>query len=151
MSFSGKVMTDEEEILYQSTYDLITDCTTVKQTPEIDRSLGIEGTWWIYSVGMKNNYNIPDLEMRGVPGLLILAGVKTINTINCYRILNDDPVLVDQTMSWEYGFIKTVEGDDWDGKYTWKSEDMLRLDSLYKDVPLCDECGEGHEDGNHEE
>jgi len=101
MSFSGKVMTDEEEILYQSTYDLITDCTTVKQTPEIDRSLGIEGTWWIYSVGMKNGYNLLPDKPKEYPFVCPVEGCDTIQISddknlwkNCYKHENGGQKLI---------------------------------------------------------
>ena len=45
--------------------------TSLLNTPETDTRFGIKGTFCMFSTGMKANYGIPDLEMRGIPGMLI--------------------------------------------------------------------------------
>ena len=112
----------------------IQETTTLINTPEGEGRFGIKGTFNLYSIGMKDNYDLPDLEMRGVPGMLINAAADTINEINAYRIISDKPVLVGQTMSWRHGQIKTEQGDDWDGRHEHKAEDMIRLTSAMTDI-----------------
>jgi hypothetical protein len=108
--------------------------TDIVMTPEFDEKFGIQGTFYLYSVGMKENYNLPDLEIRGVPGMLVAAGVLTINELNAYRLISDKPILPDQRIDWTFGDIVTEQGDDWDGAYTWKAEDMIRLRSAKTDI-----------------
>ncbi len=112
----------------------IRETTILINTPEEEVRFGIKGTFNMYSVGMKDNYDIPDLEMRGIPGMLITAAAETINEINAYRLLSDKPVLVGQTLSWRYGEIKTEQGDDWYGRHEHKAEDMIRLTSAVTDI-----------------
>ena len=112
----------------------IGETTTLINTPETEIQFGIEGTFNMYSIGMKDNHDLPDLEMRGIPGMLINAAAQTINEINAYRLISDKPVLVGQTMSWGHGQIKTEQGDDWDGRHEHKAEDMIRLTSAVTDI-----------------
>ena len=116
--------------------------TTIIKTPETEKRFGIEGTFYIYSVGMTDNYDLPDLEMRGIPGMLINAAASTINEINAYRLISDEPVLVGQTLGWQHGLILTEQGDDWDGGVKWKAEDMIRLTSAQTtiDQTTCECC-----------
>ena len=116
--------------------------TNLINTPETDNKFGIAGTFYIYSVGMKDNYDLPDLEMRGIPGMLINAAAETINDVNAYRLLSDKPVLVGQILTWQHGQIRTEQGDDWDGGVQWKAEDMIRLTSAQTtiDDTTCECC-----------
>tara|TARA_B100001769_G_C22103168_1_gene595719 strand:+ start:1410 stop:1844 length:435 start_codon:yes stop_codon:yes gene_type:complete len=119
----------------------IGETTTLMNTPEQERQFGIEGTFNIYSIGMKDNYDLPDLEMRGIPGMLISAAAQTINEINAYRLISDEPVLANQIIGWQHGEIKVVQGDDWDGAIPHKAEDMLRLTSAVTTIDHEDcEC-----------
>ena len=119
----------------------ISRTTTVVKTPETEERFGIEGTFYLYSVGMMDNYDLPDLEMRGIPGMLINAAGSTINEINAYRLISDEPVLVGQTLGWQHGLILTEQGDDWDGAFGWKAEQMIRLTSAETTVHGSDcEC-----------
>ena len=117
----------------------IQETTILINAPESEEQFGVKGTFNMYSVGMKDNYDLPDLEMRGVPGLLLSAAAETINGINAYRLISDKPVLVGQVMSWRHGQIKTEQGDDWDGRHEHKAEDMIRLTSAMTDIHH-DEC-----------
>lgn len=118
--------------------------TNIIATPETDERFGIEGTFWLYSVGMKDNHDLPDIEMRGVPGMLTRAAMVAMNEVNAYRLSSKKPILVGQTIGWSCGDIRVHQGDDWDGRYTWKAEDMLRLTSLHTDVPGCACCDNKH-------
>jgi len=116
--------------------------TSLINTPETDTKFGIEGTFCIYSIGMKDNYDLPDLEMRGVPGMLINAAAETINDINAYRLVSDKPVLGGQILTWRHGQIRTEQGDDWNGGVQWKAENMIRLTSAQTtiDDTTCECC-----------
>ena len=116
--------------------------TSLINTPETDIRFGIKGTFYLYSTGMKDNYNLPDLEMRGIPGMLINAAAQTINDVNAYRLLSDKPVLVGQILTWQHGQIRTEQGDDWNGGVQWKAEDMIRLTSAQTDIDhtTCECC-----------
>ena len=116
--------------------------TNLINTPETDTRFGVKGTFYLYSIGMKDNYDIPDLEMRGIPGMLINAAACTIEEINAYRLLSDKPVLVGQVISWQHGEIRTEQGDDWNGGVQWKAEDMIRLTSAQTDIDhtTCECC-----------
>ena len=131
-------MSDLKEAM-EAAREEIVKTTDIINTPESERRFGIEGTFNLYSVGMKDNHNLPDLEMRGIPGMMMLAAVDTINSVNAYRIVSDQPVLVGQTLSWQYGEIRTEQGDDWNGAHPHKAEDMIRLTSAVTTVH-GDEC-----------
>ena len=121
--------------------ETILETTSLINTPETERRFGIEGTFNMYSVGMKDNYDLPDLEMRGIPGMLLNAAARTINEINAYRLISDKPVLANQHINWEFGDIQTEQGDDWDGAFGWKAEQMIRLTSAETTVHGSDcEC-----------
>ena len=122
--------------------DTVNRTTILIKTPETEERFGVEGTFNIYSVGMKDNHEIPDLEMRGIPGMLINAAGNTINEINAYRLISDKPVLVGQVVGWQHGQIMVAQGDDWDGAHPHKAEDMLRLTSAETTVDhtTCECC-----------
>ena len=66
---------------------------------------------------------------------------STINEINAYRLISDEPVLVGQVLGWQHGLIRTEQGDDWDGAVSWKAEEMIRLTSAETTVHGSDcEC-----------
>ena len=120
--------------------------TNVILTPETDHRFGMVGSFWLYSVGMKGNYDLPDLEMRGVPGMLTGAAHRAINEINAYRLISPKPIVIGETISWSCGEIVTEHGDDWDGRYEWNAEDMIRLtsrdDTVHGRGCFCDQCRE---------
>ena len=134
---------DEEEkfAIYEEALSLAKLTTTVILTPETELGFGPEGTFYLYSQGMKDNHDLPDLEMRGVPGMFVDAAGQTINEMNAYRIVNtDNPILVGQTVKWSIGEMLVEQGDDWAGNYEWRAEDMLRLTSKLTDVACCHGC-----------
>ena len=135
-------MKDEEN--FQEDMKRIMSSTAIIMTPETDERFGIEGTFNLYSVGMKDNYDLPDIEMRGVPGMLTRAAVAAMNEINAYRLSSENPILVGQNVSWSCGDIKVHQGEDWDGRYQWKAEDMLRLMPMHVDVHNCVCCANSH-------
>lgn len=135
-------MTEITQELMDEKLTEIRTTTSLINTPETDIRFGIKGTFYLYSTGMKDNYNLPDLEMRGIPGMLINAAAQTINDINAYRLLSDKPVLVGQILTWQHGQIRTEQGDDWNGGVQWKAEDMIRLTSAQTDIDhtTCECC-----------
>ena len=135
-------MTEITQELMDEKLTEIRTTTSLINTPETDIRFGIKGTFYLYSTGMKDNYNLPDLEMRGIPGMLINAAAQTINDVNAYRLLSDKPVLVGQILTWQYGQIRTEQGDDWNGGVQWKAEDMIRLTSAQTDIDhtTCECC-----------
>ena len=45
-----------------------------------------------------------DIEMRGVDSRFTEVGIRVINEMNTYRLLNlDNPMLVGQTVEWDTG------------------------------------------------
>ena len=126
---------------------LIQTTTMIIVTPETEENLGVPGTFQVYTVGMKDNYDMPDLEMRGLPHMFTKTAARTLNEINAYRLTSEKPVEVGNTMSWHGEIISVTQGEDWDGRYQWKAEDMLRLTSriiTVKDCVICD--GEDQEE-----
>ena len=135
-------MTEITQELMDEKLTEIRTTTSLINTPETDIRFGIKGTFYLYSTGMKDNYDLPDLEMRGIPGMLINAAAETINDVNAYRLLSDKPVLVGQILTWQHGQIRTEQGDDWNGGVQWKAEDMIRLTSAQTDIDhtTCECC-----------
>lgn len=129
---------------FQRDMERIEASTTIIITPETDERFGIEGTFWLYSVGMKDNYNLPDIEMRGVPGMLGRAAMNAMNEINAYRLSSKKPILVGQTVDWSCGNIRVHQGEDWVGRFQWKAEDMLRLTSRDTEISHCACCANKH-------
>ena len=129
----------------------ISTTTSLLNTPETDTRFGIKGTFNLFSTGMKANYGIPDLEMRGIPGMLINSAAQTINEINACRLLSEQPILVNQKITWTHGDILTEQGDDWNRGMQWKAEDMIRLTSAQTtiDQTTC-ECCEAKRSGLEE-
>jgi hypothetical protein len=132
---------NDEEAMEEAS-SKIQETTVLIHTPESEKRFGIEGTFWLYSVGMKDNYDLPDLEMRGIPGMLTGAATQTINEINAYRLISDKPVLVGQTFRMQCGQIKTEQADDWNGLHAHKAEDMIRLTSAVTTIHHgeCESC-----------
>ena len=92
-----------------------------------------EGNFLLYSEGMHENHELPDLEVRGVPGMFNNSAGLLINEINAYRILNpDNPVLVGQFIRWNTGDILVKESEVYDN--------TLLLTSRLTDVECCVGC-----------
>ncbi len=88
--------------------------TSVVLTPEVDRKLGDETTVWLYSQGMVDNHNLPDVEMRGVPSMFMRTAHEIINELNAYRIaLAEKPLEVGHNVSWPTGDFTIVKGEDY--------------------------------------
>tara|TARA_B100000287_G_scaffold6882_3_gene6697 strand:- start:10222 stop:10641 length:420 start_codon:yes stop_codon:yes gene_type:complete len=117
-------------------------CQELRQTTQIVLTTDDdhEGKFWLYSQGMKENYEIEDLEIKDVPGMFVNAAGILINEINAYRLISGKTVEVGDTMSWATGEILVVQGEAWNGSWSWEAEDMLRLTSRLTDVECCAGC-----------
>ncbi len=135
-------MSEISKASMEEAVDRIKDSTVLINTPETEERFGPNGTFYLYSVGMNDNYGMPDLEIRGVPGMFVNAAADTINEINAYRLLSEQPVLVGQRISWQHGDIITEQGDDWGGRFGWKAKDMIRLTSAETTIhgSTCECC-----------
>jgi hypothetical protein len=128
---------------FEEKMDMVRETTSIINTPDPDN----KGKFWLYSTGMRDNHELPDLEIRDVPGMFTGAAASTINTINAYRLGEDSkPLEVGHTMQWKYGDIRVEQGESFDGALTWEAEDMLRLVSRLTDIECCHSC-ECHEAG----
>ena len=122
---------------FEEMMEVVRETTQIINTPDPEN----EGKFWLYSIGMKDNHELPDLEIHDVPGMFTGAAASTINTINAYRLTADsNPLEVGHTMQWKYGDIRVEQGQDWDGRASWDAEDMLRLVSRLTDVECCVGC-----------
>ena len=119
--------TSDEEGMFLNMVEKVRGTTQVVYTPEMDATYQ-QGSAWLYSVGMKDNYDIPDIQMRGVPMSFIDTAGTVLNEMNAYRLLNPDkPFLVGQRVSWSCGDFVIHESEAWEGAYSWNAEDMLTL------------------------
>ena len=135
-------MSEEDDIDSQAAHYLgiVEKTTQIIITPETERKFGIEGTFWIYTNGMKANHDLPDLEMRGVPGMFSETAISALGEINALRLCTGSPLSVGDTIDWPSGVIQVEQGDDWEGAFTWAAEDMMRLTSQSTYVPSCHGC-----------
>lgn len=126
MSEEDKELTEDRMEELESTVIMTTQVTV---TPDGEEHGFPEGSMWVYSQGMWNNHGIPDLEMRGVPTSFAQAAGRVINEMNAYRLhhLDKKPFLPGQTVQWSTGHFKIHQGEDWEGMFYWKAEQMLRL------------------------
>jgi len=127
---------DEFQQNFEAKYQELRKTTELVMTPDDDN----EGKFWLYSQGMKENYDIEDLEIKDVPGMFANVAGNLIYEINAYRLVSEKPVEVGNTMSWNTGEILVVQGDAFDGHWSWEAEDMLRLTSRLTDVECCAGC-----------
>ena len=128
---------ESENDNFEEMKKVVRETTQIIKTPDPDN----EGKFWLYSSGMMENHELPDLEIRGVPGMFTGAGTDIITEINAYRIMKgENPVLVGHTIAWKYGDIVVEQGEAFDGALTWEGEDMLRLVSRETDVECCHLC-----------
>tara|TARA_Y100000310_G_scaffold341260_1_gene439856 strand:+ start:155 stop:580 length:426 start_codon:yes stop_codon:yes gene_type:complete len=133
----GAYMSKDDK--FDSAKKTIGDTTIVVKTPESDSRFGDEDTYWVYSKGMRDGHGMEDLEMRGVSSIFVNSALRAINEMNAYRIAQEKPFKVGQTVEWGCGTMKITHGDDWDGQYTWKGKDIFRLNPMH--VPIkCDCC-----------
>jgi hypothetical protein len=110
-------------------------------TPEVNEDDLSTGLFWVYTVGMREHYNLQEMEMRDVPGMFIRSAANAINGIAAYRVLNqDNPILVGQAIGWGCGDILVEQGEDWDGRFTWTADEMLRLTSRVTDIQPGPDC-----------
>ena len=130
---NGSQMSDEDNELTEERMNAlesqVRETTLVTLTPDGEEHGFPEGSMWVYSQGMWDNYGLPDIEMRGVPTSFVQAAGKVINEMNAYRLhyMEKRPFLPGQTVGWSSGNFKIHQGEDWSGMYDWKAEQMLRL------------------------
>ena len=121
--------------------ELVSGTTNVILTPEADLALGVKGTFHLYSVGMWDNYDLPDLEIRGMPGSFIETASAAINEMNAYRLaFPNKPFLTGQSIKWHTGDFVIHPGETWDGAFSWTPDTMLRLVPRLEDVDHCHGC-----------
>ena len=118
----------EDERLIREIHEEISRTTDVIVTPETTPE-GDEGTsFWLYSVGMRDNHGMPEVEMRNVPSSFVSVAGGTINEINVYRLAQpENPMLFGQTVDWRCGHFIIEMSEDHDGMYSWKADEVLRL------------------------
>ena len=97
----GSQMSEEDELTEDRMEELestVRMTTQVTLTPDGEEHGFPEGSMWVYSQGMWNNYGIPDLEMRGVPTSFAQAAGRVINEMNAYRLhhMGEKPFLPDK-------------------------------------------------------
>ena len=130
---NGSQMSDEDNELTEERMNAlesqVRETTLVTLTPDGEEYGFPEGSMWVYSQGMWDNYGLPDIEMRGVPTSFVKAAGKVINEMNAYRLhyMEKKPFLPGQTVGWSSGNFVVHQGEDWSGMYEWKAEQMLRL------------------------
>ena len=135
-----KTADKEDEDSYEKTREVIGSTTSVIITPDGEDHGFPEGTMWLYSIGMYENYGIPDIEMRGVDTRFAKVAGRVINEMNAYRLLNlDNPMLVGQTVEWDTGNFIITESEEWDGMYSWNKETMIRMSSREIEIH-CTPC-----------
>ena len=144
MSEKDEELTEERMAELESTVRATTQITL---TPEGEENGFQEGTVWLYSQGMWDNHDMPDIEMRGVPTSFQTAAGNVINEMNAYRLFQKDkkPFMPGQTVSWSTGMFVIHESEDWDGMYSWSADQMLRL--LPREVEINCVCCEAREAG----
>ena len=118
----------DKEKAMQEAMETIEKTTTIIFTPDEFS----EGNFLMYSEGMKDNHDLPDLEVRGVPGMFSKSCANLINELNAYRISQDKPILAGQTVGWNTGDILVEESKVYD--------DMLLLVSRLTDIECCAGC-----------
>ena len=107
----------------------IRNTTSVIMTPDVEN----EGKFLMYSDGMRDNYGLPELSVRDVPGMFSRLCGDLIVELNAYRIhYEDNPILVGQTIGWSCGDM-IVEKDH-------EMEDTLLLISRITDIECCVGC-----------
>lgn len=121
-------MEDEETSKdYGSFAETISATTTVFITPEMEDNTA----FWLYSTGMIDNWDLPDIEMRGVPSSFMKAAGNVINEMNVYRLhrasKGGPPMEIGETVSWDTGEFIIAQSETHEGEHPWKDEEMLRL------------------------
>jgi len=130
-----------EQHLEECTYR-IHDKIVIILTPEVDEDELETGLFHLYTVGMRENFGLQEMEMRDVPGMFARAGHTALNELAAYQLANRDknPILAGQSVGWSIGEMLVTNGEDWDGRYTWTAEEMLRFNSLITTVKPGPDC-----------
>ncbi len=131
----------EDEETYEEFLELVGATTAVIRTPDGEKHGFLEGTLWLYSAGMWDNYGIPDIEMRGVSNGFQKTGIRVINEMNAYRLMNmQHPMTIGDNISWSTGDFTIEEADEWEGMYSWNKDTMLRISPRIHDYNTDGSC-----------
>ena len=131
----------ENEESYKESLELVSATTALIRTPDGEEHGFPEGTLWLYTVGMWDNYGRPDIEMRGVSNGFQRAAGRAINEMNAYRLMNmDKPMSIGQTISWSTGDFIIEESEKWSGAYSWNKKTMIRLSPQIHDYNTDGSC-----------
>jgi hypothetical protein len=124
-----KTPDNTEEDRYETAMAEIMTSTDVVITPEPNS----DTTFWLYSMGMNDNWDMPDIEMREVPSSFMSAAGSVINEMNAYRRAQPgNPMKVGQSVTWSTGEFIITESEAHDGMYTWEVDEMIRLSPSVK-------------------
>ena len=133
---------NDEEETFNEAFSLVMQTTNVVIVPEEDDSQ-FKGGHWMFSIGMWDNHEIEDIEMRGVPASFVNTAGATINEMNAYRMINpSNPMLIGHRITWECGFFEVQESEaHGGGVHSWEQEEMLRImpqSDLHMGCTCCD-------------
>jgi len=119
-----KIPDNTEEDRFEEAMAEVMTSTDVVITPEPNS----DTTFWLHSMGMNDNWDMPDIEMRGVPSSFMSVAGSVINEMNAYRRSQPgNPMKVGQTVTWSTGEFIITESEAHDGMYTWTVDEMIRL------------------------
>lgn len=135
-------MSEVSDNEYETTLEMMQNTIRVVLTPEVDEDELETGLFHLYTVGMRENFDLQEMEMRNVPGMFAIVGSKTLTELAAYQYDNrdDSPILVGHTVGWDIGDMVVTNGEDWDGLYSWTSEEMLRFESRQTTVHPGPNC-----------
>jgi hypothetical protein len=135
-------MSEVSDDEYDSALEMVRETIGVILTPEVNEDELETGLFHLYTIGMRENLGLQEMEMRNVPGMFSNAGLRALNELAAYQYVNQNtnPILVGQRIGWSIGDLVVTNGEDWDGRYSWTSEEMLRFESLQTTVMPGPNC-----------
>jgi len=135
-------MSEVSDDEYDSALEMVRETIGVVLTPEVNEDELETGLFHLYTIGMRENFGLQEMEMRNVPGMFANAGTRALNELAAYQYVNQNtnPILVGHRIGWDIGDLVVTNGEDWDGRYSWTSEEMLRFGSLQTTVMPGPDC-----------
>ena len=135
-------MSEVSDDEYDSALEMVRGTIGVILTPEVNEDELETGLFHLYTIGMRENFGLQEMEMRNVPGMFTNAGLRALNELAAYQFVNQktNPILVGHTLGWSIGELVVTNGEDWDGRYSWTSEEMLRFESFQTTVMPGPNC-----------